>query len=216
MIKNNDAIQKLIKGHQHFYDYRFSKAPEVYQSLVREGQSPKVMVIACSDSRTDPSILFNATPGDLFQLRNVANLVPTYAYQDHACSVSAALVFAVDVLKVEHIIVLGHTYCGGIETLMKAEEDIHTDHQGIRDWADIAAQAKAQTLLEHPDASFKSLCHHCERESIKQSLKNLMTHPFIASGVEANALMLHGWLFDRESGNIDAYDSSHNQFLSLS
>ena len=205
-------MKKWIEGYRQFYQAHFSNGDGLYPQLVRQGQQPEIMIIACSDSRTDPSILLGAGPGELFQVRNVGNLVPAYSYQDHACGVAAALIFAVEVLKVRHIIVLGHTHCGGIQTLMKADKDIDPQHQGIRDWASIAMKAKEQTVSDYPDASFAEMCQHCELASIKHSLLNLRSFPFVDDAVGAGLLQLHGWIFDLDSGKIKAYQSEKDVF----
>lgn len=209
------SLQSLLDGYKTFYAEHFEENPALYRNFVLNGQSPEALVIACSDSRVDPANILMTKPGQLFIIRNVANLVPNYQFQDHACSVTAAMLYAVDVLKVKHVIVFGHTHCGGIQALMKAEEDIDPEHQSIRDWAEVAAEAKQETLKDHPNDSFEQQCHACEQNAIKQSIKNLETYPWIASRLASETIAIHGWLFDLETGHIKRYEPMHDEFLKI-
>ena len=128
---------------------------------------------------------------------------------------ATALLYAVDVLEVDHIIVFGHSHCGGIQALMKADEDIDPEHQGIRDWANIAAQAKQNTMQAHPNLPFEDLCQKCEFESVKLSLDNLLSYPWINSRISQATLQLHGWVFDLEKGTIQSYDQQNDALTDL-
>lgn len=191
--------EELLLGHKEFYKKYFIDAPETYEKLVREGQAPKTLVIACSDSRVDPSIVFNTKPGDIFVIRNVANLVPPYECDYMHChSTSAAIEYAVNHLKVENIVVLGHAHCGGIAALVSDEKN---DHNFIDTWLYVAEEAKQKALKQATEPN--QACSLCEKEAIRISLRNLMTFPFIQERTANRELELHGWYFCMETGKIE-------------
>lgn len=194
-------IQKLINGYQQFYKKYFQEQPEIYNSLFEEGQSPKFLVISCCDSRVHPAQVMDTVPGDIFVIRNVANLVPVNEVDGKSHGTSAAMEFAVKHLNVKHIIVFGHSQCGGIKSLMEGD---HFDHNyGFIDpWMQIAKPARDQVLKEHTDKDFDEQCILCEKASIGISLNNLMTFPWIRERHEAGKLFIHGWYFDIGSGNL--------------
>lgn len=195
-------ITDLLAGHRNFYQKYFIDEPETYRKLVEEGQSPRFLVIACSDSRVDPSIVLGAKPGDIFVIRNVANLVPPYENDEYQChGTSAAIEYAVKHLKVENIIVFGHSRCGGIKALIEDEEN---DHSFIDNWLYIAKDAKTEALSKHQDK--EHACELCEKEGIRVSLKNLISFPFISAAVKERRLQLHGWYFCMEKGAIEIID----------
>ncbi len=188
-------ISSLINGHKEFYNKFFVERPDVYKKLLEDGQSPKTLVIACSDSRVDPSIILNTNPGDIFVIRNVANIVPPYEDEDVGYhSTSAAIEYAVMGLKVENIVVLGHSDCGGIKTLVEDKENNHTF---IDNWLYIVESAKEKAIKE--GGSISDMCHCCEKEAIKQSIENLKNFPFI----DEKKVELHGWYFNLETGLIE-------------
>ncbi len=202
-------INKLIAGFKRFQANYFGGDQELFARL-KQGQNPGAMVIACSDSRVDPAILLDAQPGDLFMVRNVANLVPPYERGAGLHGVSTALEFGVCVLGVSHLIVLGHSQCGGVRALMEGTQG---DFMG--NWVNIAARAKERVLAEFPAATPQEQCHACEEASILVSLENLLTFPWIRERVEQGTLVLHGWYFDIDSGRLIAYDADAHAFQPL-
>ena len=186
-------IDRLIAGFKAFRETYYEAKPDFYRDLVAKGQSPDVMVIACSDSRVNPSIIAKAEPGELFIVRNVANLVPPYEPDGQYHGTSAALEFAVRDLKVEHIIILGHSHCGGIQCLCDGHEN-GGDREFIDRWVSIVGQARDDSL--EGEAQYR----HVERQAVKVSLGNLLTFPWVKSRVEDGSLKLHGWWFDLEAG----------------
>lgn len=193
-----DPLKKLIKGFKDFKSRHISGQHE-FRQLVAEGQQPKIALVACSDSRVDPALVFASSPGELFVIRNVANLVPPCEFDDAHHGTSAALEYAVTQLKVEHIIVMGHAQCGGIASLV--DQDAGTgaslpDHSFIRHWMSTANGAFEKVKARNPDSDLHALRRACEQESIRQSLENLMTFPWIKEAVETGKLGLHGWYFD--------------------
>ncbi len=203
-------MQKFIHGFRRFQEDYFSEDRELFDRL-KQGQRPRVVLIGCSDSRVDPSMMVRSEPGDLFIVRNVANLVPPCEHDHSYHGVSAALEYAVCHLEVEHIIVLGHSCCGGIRSLM---EGIPAEKNGeyISRWVGIAERAKQQVLETFADAPPEQQAKACEHASILVSLENLLTFPWIRERVEADTLDLHGWYFDIESGNLYSYQPASGKF----
>ena len=140
-----EEIKKLINGYQRFHKQYFVEQPELYDSLFKKGQSPKFLVISCCDSRVHPAQVMDAAPGDMFVIRNVANLVPVYEADGKPDDTGAALEFAVKHLGVRHIIVLGHSQCGGIKSLMEGEHR-DNDHGFIDPWMKTAQAARESVL----------------------------------------------------------------------
>lgn len=204
-------IKNLIAGFKRFHENYFGGDQELFGQL-KQGQSPGAMVIACSDSRVDPAILLDCQPGDLFMVRNVANLVPPYEKGAGLHGVSTALEFGVCVLGVQHLIVLGHSRCGGVRALMQG---IPAGAEFITGWVNIAARARERVLAELPHASPEKQCSACEEASILVSLENLLTFPWIRERVEQGKLVLHGWYFDIETGELVAYDAASHAFKPL-
>jgi carbonic anhydrase len=172
------------------------------------------MIIGCSDSRVDPAILTNCAPGDIFTVRNVANLVPPCEHDGTLHGVSAALEFAVCHLGVEHIIVLGHSQCGGINALMTGSCDCSHD-SFISRWMSIATPAREKVLAELPGKDMNLQQRAAEQASILLSLENLHTFPWIDQRVEQGVLSLHGWYFDLGSGDLLEYKSASGTFEKL-
>lgn len=203
-------MQKFIHGFRSFQEDYFSEDRELFDRL-KQGQRPRVVLIGCSDSRVDPSMMVRSEPGELFIVRNVANLVPPCEHDHSYHGVSAALEYAVCHLEVEHIIVLGHSCCGGIRSLM---EGIPAEKNGeyISKWVSIAERAKQQVLETFAGAPPEQQAKACEHASILVSLENLLTFPWIRERVEADTLDLHGWYFDIESGNLYSYQPASGKF----
>lgn len=205
-------ILRLMAGFRKFRDKYFANEHPLYQRL-GTGQSPKTLIIGCSDSRVDPAIITSASPGELFIVRNVANLVPPYEKGGGVHGISAAIEFAVVNLAVENIIILGHRQCGGIRALM-------LNHQGqpngfVEQWMRIAQDAKVRVLKKYAGESEDSLCRHGELESIITSLKNLRTFPFVETAVRERGLAIMGIYFDLESGQLLECDEEANEFRNI-
>lgn len=207
-------IKKLLEGFQRFHARYFEQNRQLFDQLARRGQAPPTLVIGCSDSRVDPAILTDTAPGDLFVVRNVANLVPPCERAGTFHGTSAALEFAVCNLEVKNIIVLGHAYCGGIRALM--EGDRQDKGEGfIAPWVSIASPARELVLKRWPEASKEFQQRACERASILVSLENLLTFPFVRQRVEEGRLKLYGWYFDIDSGELMQYDPERRRFHDL-
>jgi carbonic anhydrase len=207
-------VNALIEGYKRFYNKYFASDNGLYDELARTGQNPKTLIIACSDSRVDPSIVTHAKPGDIFVIRNVANLVPPYEISEKGLhGVSAALEFAVQILEVSNIVVLGHSSCAGIAALMGSANIENTDFIGK--WVSIAKRAKEKTLNAKKYNNEKDMHHECEKESIILSLENLFTFPWIKKRVEEKKLKLHGWYFELEQGHLFEYSPFKKGFQKI-
>ena len=214
-------VKPLINGFQSFRNNYFDKERKFFNRLTTRGQKPKIMVISCSDSRVDPAILFNTRAGELFVVRNVANLVPPYEPDDGYHGVSAAIEFAVRDLKVKDIVILGHAFCGGITALCRAckneiagiQESNENKKEFINSW--ISISKKAILDLDLNDWPHGPSQHIAEKASIQNSLNNLMSFPWISNLVSSNNLMLHGWWFDMENASLWSVNQKNNEFERL-
>ncbi len=204
----------LVEGFQRFREQHFERNDSLYQQLVKEGQTPKTLVVACCDSRVDPALVLDCEPGDLFVIRNVANLVPPSESRAGHHGTTAAIEYAIRILKVEHIIVLGHAHCGGINTLVKTGGVSNPDSY-MADWMCLAESARASVMAEMPDATPEQQMRACEQRAILVSLHNLMTFPWVRIHVEIGALTLHGWYFDIEHGQLLRFNAEMNRFETL-
>jgi carbonic anhydrase len=200
---------RLTKGYRSFLDGRFAAERARYQELAASGQRPSIMVIGCVDSRVSPEVIFDAAPGELLVVRNVANLVPRYEPEGGQHGTSAALEFAVRALGVEHIVVLGHAFCGGIKAYVSHEAPLSAG-DFIGKWMSQIAPA-AETLS--PNAQdLEGHLRDLEFASVALSLRNLMSFPFIKAAVERGELHLHGAYFGVASGRLLAFDPYTGSF----
>lgn len=204
-------IEKFIRGFNRFQQQYLGE--QALFDTLRDGQHPATLVIGCCDSRVDPAHLTGSDPGDMFVVRNIANLVPPCT-PEAPPGVSSAIEFAVCGLEVARVIVLGHARCGGIRALMTprriAEE---TDFVGR--WMRIAEPVRQRVMRELAHKSCDEQHKACEMASILHSLDNLMTYPWIRQRVDAGRLMLHGWYFDIDTGALLAYSPRKQEFLPL-
>ncbi|MHB8623273.1 MAG: carbonic anhydrase [Sulfuricaulis sp.] len=205
-------INGLIDGFQRFRTRYFGAERQLFHRLARDGQSPRVMVVACCDSRVDPAILTDCDPGDLFVVRNVANLVPPCETGGQYHGTSAALEFAVRLLKVKHIIVFGHARCGGIRALVGDVPGTAPTTQFVMSWMSIAAEARLETLNAGSVLDPEEQARDCEQAGIRISLRNLMTFQFVRQAVDSGQLAIHGWYFDLENGELLVYQPQLGKF----
>jgi carbonic anhydrase len=197
-------MEDLIAGYRRFRAGTWRNERARFNALSEFGQKPRALVIGCSDSRTDPQMVFNAAPGELFVIRNVANLVPPYGPDNQPHGISAALEFAVRVLKVPQIVVMGHAMCGGIAALLNGPPTEASDFVGK--WVRIAEPARARAMMA-PAERRQEVCEH---ESVRLSLDNLMTFPWVAATVDAGTLTLQGCFFDIRSGILERLSADGN------
>ena len=205
--------KSLLDGYRTFTTQRLPTEQSRYRDLSVRGQAPEVMVIGCCDSRVSPEVIFDAGPGELFVVRNIANLVPTYQPDSGAHGVSAALEYAVQVLKVKHIVVLGHAQCGGIRAFVDKIEPI-TPGDFIGKW--MAQFIKPGEVVEQrAHESMQDFITRIEKAAVFRSIENLMTFPFVRNRVERGELQLHGAYFGVAEGSLFVLDRDAKEFRSV-
>ena len=202
--------QHLLEGYLTFTSQRLPTEQTRYRELSERGQSPAVMVIGCCDSRVSPEVIFDAGPGELFVMRNIANLVPVYQPDGNAHGVSAALEYAVTVLKVKHIVVLGHAQCGGIRAFVDKIEPL-TPGDFIGKWMQMFIKP-GEVVEQRDQESKQDFTVRIEKAAVFRSLENLMTFPFVRSLVERGELNLHGAYFGVAEGSLSVLDPSAKEF----
>ena len=200
---------KLLDGYRNFMEGRYER--DRYRALAIEGQTPEVMVIACCDSRAAPETIFDAGPGELFVVRNVANLVPPYEPDGKHHSTSAALEFAVQSLKVKHFVVLGHGRCGGIKAALDPASEPLSPGDFIGNWMGLVAPA-AETVAGNAMMTASERQTALERISIRYSLANLRTFPCVSILERKERLTLHGAWFDISTGELWAMNPETGDF----
>ena len=210
-------IKKLIEGNQQFRKRFFNEESTLYKELVEHGQKPKTMLIACSDSRVDPAMVFNCLPGELFVIRNVANLVPPCEKNDTYHGVSASLEFGTCFLEVENIIVFGHTQCGGIKALLENSNKVveKKQYSFISKWMELARPAYDTVVAKYGKLPLNEKVILCEQYTLTNSLNNLLTFPWIKERVDNGNLSLHAWYFDLETGEIHIFDQEKKNWSVL-
>ncbi len=206
-------INKLITHFGNFAEERYSdEEKHKIEKLVEEGQKPPVFVICCCDSRSGPEVLFQSDLGDMFVQRHIAAYVPPHQFHEHNYSISAAIEFAVDALKVKHIIVMGHTSCGGVACLC---QESYKKDSNIARWVTQAKLPLELVRQKHQDASEDQLISIMEKETVKWSLENLKEYPSVIQAIQERGLQIHGWQYDLKEGIIHAYDADQDRFTEL-
>ena len=207
----SDFPDSLLDGYRSFRDCRYGRERDRYRSLAEHGQSPGVMVIACCDSRSAPETIFNAAPGEIFVVRNVANLVPPCEPSSGYHGTSAALEFAVQSLKVRHIVVLGHGRCGGIRAALHPAAQPLSPSDFIGRWMKLLGPA-ADAIAASGGLTDAQRQTALERASIRSSIANLRTFPCVAILEDRNRLGLHGAWFDIADGDLWTMDPVTGEF----
>jgi carbonic anhydrase len=207
------GFQRLLDGYRRFRTTGWARERARWSELA-EGQSPEVMVIACSDSRVDPATIFDANPGEMFVVRNVAALVPPYQPDSNYHGVSAALEFAVTQLKVREIVVIGHGFCGGCAAALTRQFDDARSGEGhfIAHWIDLLDPARDTVLARHPSALDRPAFLDMEMEGVKVSLANLRTFPWVAEREAEGTLRLRGAYFAISDGVLNLLDEESGRF----
>jgi carbonic anhydrase len=198
----------LIEGYHRFRSDAYVHQKARFDALAQDGQSPPVMIISCCDSRVDPATVFDTVPGQVFALRNVANLVPPYEIGGGLHGVSAAIEFGVLGLEVRHIVVLGHAQCGGIKASLQGHDLSSSQSSFVHGWVDIIREARDHILAQAPSDPQKAL----ELEAIKVSLFNLRSFPFIKEREKSGGLKLHGAYFGIADGVLHVLDEANGSF----
>jgi carbonic anhydrase len=206
--------QHLLQGYRTFTSQRLPTEQSRYRELSERGQSPAVMVIGCCDSRVSPEVIFDAGPGELFVVRNVANLVPVYQPDGGAHGVSAALEYAVNVLKVKHVVVLGHAQCGGIRAFIDKIEPL-SEGDFIGRWMQMFIKP-GEVVEQRERESMADFTIRIEKAAVFRSLENLMTFPFVRTLVGRGELQLHGAYFGVAKGSLAVLDPLAKEFRGVS
>jgi len=201
---------RLVEGYRSFLSGRLPFEQSRYRALAETGQHPEVMVIGCCDSRVSPEVIFDARPGELFVVRNVANLVPPYSPDGGQHGVSAALEFAVQALKVRHIVVLGHAQCGGVRAFAENSAPL-SPGDFIGQWMTLLEPAAA-ALGAREDMPAIEYLTRLEQASVLQSIDNLMTFPCVRILAERGRLTLHAAYFGVATGALSALDRDRGEF----
>lgn len=199
-----NQFNKMLKGYRSFRSRYAQGDQSIMESLARHGQRPATMVVACCDSRVDPALILQCDPGDLFAVRNVANIVPPYEKDEKHHGTSAALEFGVCFLQVKHLIILGHSQCGGIQALCNSQDNL--PHDFITQWVSLIAPIKGE-FSDNAD-SYAQL-------ALQRSRQHCMTFPWIAEKVQQQQLTIHLWYFDIQSGQIFTYVEAKQAYLPL-
>lgn len=197
-----NSLENILNGYHNFREKYAKGDLSVMRYLSRYGQNPQIMVVACCDSRVDPALILQCDPGDLFVVRNVANIVPPYERDEAHHGTSAALEFGICFLKVNHLILLGHSQCGGIQALMDNRSIGQNDF--ISNWVN----------LIHPSDKGCNV-DDCAKQALQQSYRNCLTFPWIKDRIEKQQLALHLWFFDIESGQIFMYAQEDGAYKAL-
>jgi carbonic anhydrase len=201
-------MQELIDGYKAFRSERWPSERQRYLDLARHGQKPQTLVITCSDSRSDPATIFNASPGSMFVIRNVAAIVPPYETDDSHHGTSAAIAFAVLNLEVRNILVMGHAQCGGVSAAL--DNSIADGVPFLRAWVDLLKPAVARLPKDAHDRHTL-----LEQDAVRLSLEQLMSFPFVAERVKAGKLELNGARFGIADGKLELLDRESGKFVTL-
>ncbi|XP_050872493.1 carbonic anhydrase 2 [Lathyrus oleraceus] len=206
--------ERIRTGFNRFRNENFRQNLELYSQLAK-GQNPKFLVFACSDSRVCPSHILDFQPGEAFVVRNIANMVPPYHKTKHS-GTGAAIEYAVIHLKVENIVVIGHSSCGGIKGLMSIPDDGTIVSDFIEHWVQICSAAKSKVKEEANELDFSEQCTNLEKEAVNVSLGNLLTYPFVREAVVKKTLALKGAHYDFVKGAFELWDIEFKISSSLS
>jgi carbonic anhydrase len=202
------ALERLLKGFADFRLGYYHDHLDLFEKLATEGQSPKILIVGCADARVDPGILTQTKPGDIFTVRNIGAMVPPALdppdSQQHGTS--AAIEFAVRGLDVEHIVILGHALCGGIAALVDGDKSAFADYDYLSTWTAIAQDVRDLAVEKLKGRTKEEIVRVVEQAAVVNSVRNLMSFPWIAERVKAGTLVLHAWWFNLTKGQLYAFN----------
>ena len=201
------ALERLLKGFADFRLGYYRDHLDLFEKLATEGQSPKILIVACSDARVDPGILTQTKPGDIFTIRNVAAMVPPAQIppDERQHGTSAAIEFAVRGLEVEHVVILGHALCGGIAALVDGRDSVFASFDYLSTWTSVARETRDVVVREMAGRPRAEIVRAVEQAAVVNSVKNLMGFPWLAERVAAGKLVLHAWWFNLTEGQLYAF-----------
>lgn len=203
-------MKRLIEGFDHFHHNVFPSQRELFKKLAG-GQSPSTMFITCADSRVMPEMMFNTQPGELFVYRNIGNIVPPYA--QHVSGVVAAIEYAVKVLKVQHIVICGHSDCGAMKALQKPE--LVKDMPSVAAWMKHGDVARYVVEQNSQGLSPEETLACLTQENVVGQLEHLRTLPVVAAAMARGDLTIHGWVYDIAHAELEAFDAQQGRFVKL-
>lgn len=201
------ALERLLKGFADFRLGYYREHLDLFDKLASEGQAPKILIVGCSDARVDPGILTQTKPGDIFTVRNVAAMVPPAQIppDERQHGTSAAIEFAVRGLDVEHVVILGHALCGGIAALVDGRDGAYADFDYLSTWTSVARETRDMAVEELKGRPRSEIVRAVEQAAVVNSVRNLMSFPWLAERVAAGRLVLHAWWFNLTEGQLYAY-----------
>ncbi len=204
----------LLKGYQRFREHTYPRQRERFQETVAEGQRPKLLIIGCSDSRVDPAQIFDVDPGEIFVVRNVAALVPPFETTPGYHGVSAAVEFAVQILEVRQVVVMGHGRCGGCKAALTQDYALAAPGEGgfVANWINLLSEARGPVAQKHGTVGREAELA-MEFAAVRQSLANLRTFPWVTDKEKSGALKLRGAHFSIQEGVLYSLDESTGEFL---
>ncbi len=209
------AIDSLIEGYRAFRTGTYRQNEDRYRALAAKTQKPKALIIACCDSRADPAMVFSADPGELFVVRNVANLVPPYEPDTHYHGTSAAIEFGVTGLNITDVIVMGHARCGGIEALYESDHGNPPKGEFVSGWMSLVQGVADDVRKTHAHLDREAVLRQMEQRAVLRSLEMLRTFPFIREREADGRVQLHGWFYGIGSGVLSVYDKTHDRFIDV-
>lgn len=207
------SIEKLIAGYSRFRKNYLGPSQALFKTLVENGQNPIALIIGCCDSRVDPALILDCNPGDLFVIRNVANLVPPHENDRHYHGTSAALEFGICTLNIPNIILLGHSHCGGIRSLL--QDQPNQEGTFITKWMNLVDVPSAKKMEDYAHFTGFQKEELYGKNALMGSYKNLLTFPWIQERKQKRTLDIHAWYFKLETGTIDQYDPDSHEFHPL-
>lgn len=200
------SLKKLVKGYIKFRRKYVSCESKTIAQLMHADQQPEVMIISCCDSRVDPSFIFECDPGDLFTVRNIASIVPPFEKDNLHHGTSAALEFGITILNVKHLILIGHSNCGGIRALLNQN---FQENDFISNWLEVSKDAL--TKCKETSCSLEE----CIKLSLDKSWENCMSFPWIKQKVEEGKLKVHRWFFNLQTGIMSTHDEASGSYIDL-
>jgi carbonic anhydrase len=208
------ALEGLLKGFADFRVGYYRDHLELFEKLATQGQSPKILIVACADARVDPGILTQTKPGDIFTVRNIGAIVPPAQIppDDRQHGTSAAIEFAVRGLDVEHIVILGHALCGGIASLVEGDKSAVAHYDYLSTWMAVAQDVRELAVRQLKDRPPAVIKRAVEQAAVVNSVVNLMGFPWIAERVAAGKLVLHAWWFNLMEGQLYAFNPETADF----
>ena len=208
------STEALVKSHKQFKEKYGKKYSQLFQDLVKQGQSPKTLFITCSDSRIVPNLITFTKPGDLFIARNIGNFVPPFNPDSEASATPAVIEYAVSVLGVSNVIVCGHTSCGACKSLHDDIPD-NSEMMNIKKWLKFGESAKEQAMAFVGNKDLDVLYSATEKFNIIEQLKNLLTYPAVKRKVQEGEINVFGWYYHLNSGELEHFDPIEHRFLPL-